>query len=100
VPGLKLLVKAFNKVIGNIIFKAFNPNVFPFVKYRFNRHFTSNVPIRDNWGRIALFPCFMKPGNSLGRIMARRYRIRISSKSGIKLQSYDANCHLWLLLSN
>lgn len=48
VPSLKAVVKGFNEVVADIIFKTLYPNVLGVWKETFGRYFVSRVTITDN----------------------------------------------------
>jgi len=48
VPSLESVVKSFNQVIANIIFKGFNTNVFCIGEITFSRNLIGTVTVTNN----------------------------------------------------
>ena len=70
VPILKLLVKGFDNIVRDVIFKAGDPDMGN-AEDSFGGYFVSRVTVSDNRGRIAVLLYTMKEGKSLRRISVR-----------------------------
>lgn len=64
VPCLKLLVEAFDEIVGNIIFKTLDPDMRD-AEDRFDRHFVGRIAVRNKGIRLSVGRSFGKKGNGL-----------------------------------
>lgn len=86
IPGFELLIKTFNQVVGDIIFKAFHPNMLCILKKRLDRHFISGIAVRNNGRRLAVLSCLMKYRNSLRGITVWR-KMKADYKPGFTVHN-------------
>ena len=70
VPIFKLLVKSFDKIVGNVIFKACNSNVLN-AKDRLSGYFVGRIPVSNNGIRFTILFYTIKQAEGLRRISVR-----------------------------
>ena len=71
VPSLKLLVEAFDEIVGDIVHEALDPDMRN-AEDRLDRHFVGRIAVRNKGIRLSVGRGFGKKGNGLWGIPIRR----------------------------